>query len=99
MEELEYKNIKFPAILAWCQANGQVAWLKAEMKKQVPYKIYPKVEVDGKMVADKTATPKIEMHPITFIQVRNDFVATFMPEIAPKKKEKQPTMYELVEAL
>ena len=99
MEELNYTKIKFPDIIAWCQANGQVAWLKEEMKKQVPYKIYPKVEKDGKMVVDKSAEPKIEMRPITFIQVKNDFLRQFMPEIAPKTKEKKPTMYELVAAL
>lgn len=92
-------KMQFPEIIAWCKANNQVAWLKAEMQKLVPYKIYPKVKKDGKMVVDKSAEPKIEMHPIPFIQVRNDFIRQFMPELLPPKKEKKKTMYELVAEL
>lgn len=36
---------------------------------------------------------------ITFIELKLAFVEKFMPEIAPKKKEKKPTMYELIAAL
>lgn len=36
---------------------------------------------------------------ITFIEVKLAFAQKFMPEIAPKKKEKKPTMFELVDAL
>jgi hypothetical protein len=96
---MDYKSMQIGDIIAWCKANGQTAWLKAEAAKQVPCKVFPKVVVDGKKVADKSAEPKIEMRPITFIQIKTDFVNAFMPEIAPKKKEKKPTMYELIAAL
>lgn len=96
---MNYKTMQIADIIAWCKANNQVDWLKAEMQKLVPCKVYPKVVVDGKKVTDKSAAPTIEKRPITFIQVKNDFVNTFMPEIAPKKQNKKPTMYELVAAL
>jgi hypothetical protein len=96
---MDFKTMDIGAIIAWCQANNQVAWLKDEMKKLVPCKVYPKVMKDGKKVADKSATPTVEMRPISFIQVRNDFCNKFMPEIMPKKKDKKPSMYELVAAL
>lgn len=96
---MDFKKMDINDIINWCVANNQVAWLKAKMSEKHPCKVYPKVEKDGKKVVDKTATPKEEMRPITFIQVKTDFVNKFMPEIAPKKKEKKPTMYELVAAL
>lgn len=36
---------------------------------------------------------------ITFVELKLDFVRKFMPEIAPKAKEKKPTMFELIAAL
>ena len=47
---------------------------------------------------DKTATPVIEMRPISFIQIKMAFVEKFMPEIAPKKSKKK-TMYDLIAEL
>lgn len=96
---MDYKSMKIGDIIAWCVANKQTEWLKATAAKQVPCKIYPKVEKDGKKVIDKTASPTIEMRPITFIQLKNEFVKEFMPELMPKKKEAKPTMYELIAAL
>lgn len=96
---MDFKTMNITDIINWCVANKQVAWLKAEAAKTVPCKVYPKVEKDGKMVVDKKATPTIEMRPITFIQIKTNFVNTFMPEIAPKKKEAKPSMYDLIKAL
>lgn len=95
---MDYKSMKINDIIIWCQANNQVEWLKAEAAKQVPCKVYPKVEKDGKKVVDKSAKPNIELRPITFIQLKNNFVAKFMPELMPKK-EKKATMYDLIKAL
>lgn len=96
---MDFKKMKIEDIIAWCVANKQVDWLKAEAAKTVPCKVYPKVEKNGKMVADKTAEPTIEQRPITFIQIKTDFVNLFMPEIAPKKKESKLTMYDKIKAL
>ena len=96
---MDYKSMNINDIIGWCIANKQTAWLKAEAAKTVPCKVYPKVVKDGKKVVDKSAKPSIEMRPITFIQLKNNFVKTFMPEIMPKKKEAKPSMYDLINAL
>lgn len=36
---------------------------------------------------------------ITFIELKKAFVEKFMPEIAPKAKKKEPTMFEIIAAL
>ena len=95
---MDYKSMQITDIINWCVANNQTAWLKAKAAEKVPCKVYPKVMVNGKKVTDKTATPNTEMRPITFIQIKNDFVNKFMPELAPKKVAK-PTMYELIAQL
>ena len=46
---MEFKNIDFNYIYNYCIANNEKEWLKAEMVKQVPCKVYPKVKKDGKM--------------------------------------------------
>lgn len=96
---MDFKNMNFEDIANWCKANNQVAWLKEKAATKVPCKVYPKVEKDGKKVADKTQEPKIEMRPITFIQLKSDFVAKFMPELAPKAKTKKKTMFDLIAEL
>lgn len=96
---MNYKTMTINDIIAWCKANNQIEWLKAEGAKMVDYKVYPKVMKDGKKVVDKSATPTIEKRPISFIQIKNDFVNMFMPEIAPKNKESKPSMYDLIKAL
>lgn len=96
---MNFKTMNIQDIIAWCKANNQVEWLKAEAKKQMPCKVYPRVEKDGKMVVDKSQNPTTEYRPITFIQIKMDFVNTFMPEIAPKKQAKKPTFYELIDNL
>lgn len=101
---MNYQTIKIEDIIAWCKANGQVEWLKATASQKVPCKVYPRIKstnANGKVVSvvDKTAEPKEELRPITFIQIKQAFVEKFMPEIAPKAKEKKPSMYELISNL
>lgn len=101
---MTYQDMKIEDIIAWCKANNQVDWLKAEAAKTVPCKVYPRKKIitpEGKKisVADKDQAPKIENRPITFIQIKMDFVEKFMPELAPKKKEAKLTMYDLIKAL
>jgi len=96
---MDYKTMKIDDIIDWCVANNQTAWLKAKAKEKVECKVYPRVKVNGKWTTDKTAAPKIEMRPITFIQIKNDFTAAFMPEIAPKKEAKKPSMFDRIAAL
>lgn len=96
---MDFKTMNINDIIVWCQSNNQVEWLKAEAAKKVPCKVYPKVMKDGKKVTDKTAKPTIELRPITFIQIKTNFVNKFMPELMPKKKDAKPTMYDLINAL
>lgn len=94
---MSYKDMTIEDIIKWCQENKQVDWLKKTAAKEVEYKVYPRVKgEDGKYYTDKKAEPKIEMRPISFIQLKLEFVKEFMPEIAPKAQAKKPTMHERI---
>ena len=96
---MNYENMTIQDIMDWCVENNEVVWLKTIAKKKIDCKVYPRVKVDGKSVADKSKEPKIQKRPITFIQIKKAFCEKFMPEIIPEKKAKTPTMYELIESL
>ena len=84
---MNYKTMNIDDIIEWCKEHGEVAWLKETAAKKVEYKVYPKVKgEDGKMHADRTAEPKVEEKPISFIQIKIAFCEKFMPDIMPKKK-------------
>lgn len=98
---MSYEKIDINFIINWCKENNQVSWLKATASQQTDYKVYPRIKVKDengktKWKADKTQAPTIEKRPISFIQLKKEFVYKFMPELAPKAKEKAPTMYELI---
>jgi hypothetical protein len=92
-----YKEWKIEDIIKWCVENNQVEWLKATAAKKVEYKIYPRTKVDGKSIADKTQEPKIETRPISFIQLKAEWMEAF--GLGEPKKPKKPTMYELIAEL
>lgn len=94
---MDYKNIDIHYIIKYCQEHNEVAWLKETAAKQVPYKVYPRVKVDGKWTTDKTQEPKIEMRPISFIQIKSEFMEKF--GLAAPKKPKAPTMYDVIASL
>jgi hypothetical protein len=97
---MNYKDMRIEDIIKWCQENKQVDWLKEIAAKQVEYKVYPRVKgEDGKYHTDKKATPTIEKRPISFIQLKLEFVKKFMPDIAPKAQPKKPSMYDLIKNL
>lgn len=81
---MDYKSMKIEHIIDYCVEHNEVDWLKATMKKTYP-------------TTDKVGNPTTRK--ITFIEVKGLFVEKYMPEIAPKKKAKKPTMFELVDAL
>lgn len=83
---MNYRTMTVDDIISWCQENNQVEWLKETAKKTVEKKVYPKVTKDGKKVLDKTVEPTIKMVPISFIELKLEFVNKFMPELAPVKK-------------
>lgn len=100
---LNYQTMKIEDIIQWCKDNNQVNWLKAKAQEKKQYKVYPrkKVEVNGKIksVVDKSQAPTVETRPISFVQLKIDFVNEFMPEIAPEKKDKKPNMFDMIAAL
>lgn len=93
---MDYKNIDIHYIINYCKEQGPdaVAWLKKTAAKQVPYKVYPRTKVDGKSVADKSQEPRIEMRPISFVQIKTEFLEHF--KLAAPAKAKEPTMYDLI---
>ncbi len=91
---MDFKTMNIDDIIAWCRAHDQVDWLKAKASEKREFKVYPKV--DGK--TDKSQPYTIEMRPISFIQLKSDFVEMFMPEIAPKATKKE-TMFDKIMAL
>lgn len=97
---MDYKKMKLQDVIEWCKANNQIEWLKEVVNRDVEVEVYPEIEVDGKKVINKSATPTIEMRPISFIQVKTEFAKKFMPEILPKKTSKKTaTMRDIVNAL
>ena len=96
---MDFKTMNIDDIMNWCVANKQTEWLKTFVSTPVAHKDYPTIIVDGKKVKDKSATPKTVYEKPTYIEIRKAFVAKFMPEIAPKAKEKKPSMYDRIAAL
>ena len=97
---MDYKKMQIEDIINWCVANNETAWLKEAASRQVDYKVYPRVkDENGKWHTDKNQDPRIEKRPISFVQLKIEFVNKFMPEIAPKKKEKEPNMYQRIALL
>jgi len=96
---MDYKNMDIHDIIKYCQEQGPaaVAWLKETASKKVEYKVYPRIKVDGKMKTDRTQEPKIVMRPISFIQIKTEFLEHF--GLAAPKKEKEPNMYDLIRNL
>ena len=85
------KEINLEFIRNYCsQEDSRRAWYNAEVQKTVPCAVFPK-GADGKK--DRSQQPTIENRKITFIQIKQDFIAEYFPELAPKKKEKKVNMY------
>jgi hypothetical protein len=98
---MNYQDWTLADIIAWCKANNQVDWLKATAAKQIKTKVYPKIESVSKSgkkswKQDKTATPTIEKRPISFVELKKEFISTFI-ETEPKPKKK--TMYDIIAEL
>lgn len=101
-----YLDWELADIIDYCKKNNAVDWLKETAKKQVPVKVYPRVKIvktreDGTTYktteADKSQKPKIEMRPISFVQIKTEFLEKF--NLMPAKKAKKPTMYDIIDAL
>ena len=59
---MDYKTMNIKDIAAWCQANGQLEWLKQVIECEVDYEVYPrkrvaKLDKDGNPVLTKKGKP------------------------------------------
>lgn len=95
-KEQNYAAIKKQDIFNWCKENNKIDWLKKVGHETVVKKVYPKVpDENGKMIADKTATPTTVEVPMSFTELRKRFVA----ECLGKKSKKPLTLQEEIDAL
>jgi hypothetical protein len=85
-QQKKYQDIQLADIINWCKANNQVAWLKETAEKEYPVK-------------DKETGEVVGTRKITYIELKLAFVREFMSFIAPKEKEKKPSMYDLIASL
>lgn len=96
-EVVKVKDITIEHIIAYCQEHNEVAWLKETAAKKVEYKVYPRVKVNGSWTVDKTQAPTIKTNPISFIQIKTEFLEKF--QLKPAAEPKKPTMHEIIAAL
>lgn len=94
---MDTKNLTIEDIIAYCQDRGEVKWLKEIANQKVEYKVYPRIKVDGKVKVDKSQEPKVEMRPISFIQIKTAFLEKF--GLREPAKPKGPSMYDKINAL
>lgn len=87
------KDITLDFIIDYCKKNKQQAWYNAQLDTQYTQKVYPRVKKDGKTVVDKSQPYTEVARPITFIQLRQNFIAAFMPELLPAKKDTVSKMF------
>lgn len=98
MAETKYKDWTLEAIIDYCKAHGEVKWLKETAAKQVERKVYPKVESTSKSgkkswKLDKSAEPTTEMQPISFVELKSEFIAKFIDK---NHKAKKQSMYDII---
>lgn len=77
------KEINLEYIISYVQNEGNWA---IEWLKEV---------VNREMPPNKKGKPR----KVTFIEIRNEFVRRFMPELMPPAKEKKPSMYDRINDL
>ena len=103
---MTYQSLTKKDILNWCDEHNQLEWLLEELDKKTECKVYPRVKVkteDGKIVSKVDKSNKdnftTELRDRSFVEVKLAFVKKFMPEIAPKPQEKEPTFKDEVKKL
>ena len=90
--DVTYKNITFEDILAYCQENNEVEWLKKYAATPIAV-----LDEEKNPVLDEDGNPKTR--PITFIDLKLAFVDKYMKEIAPKREPKKPSMFDRIKSL
>ena len=101
-KKFDWKSLNIDEITTWCVNNNQVEWLKEEVAKTTMEKRYPRVKVwdeaKQKYVskADKSKKPVMVEVPITFVEVKKDFMEKFFPEAIVGDKKKKPTFHDKI---
>ena len=101
MAKYEFKTLTSDDILTWCAENNQLDWLDENWNKKVLKKVYPKVkdEKTGRMKADKTAKPTMEMVQMDFQTLKIEFCKKFMKDILPTKQPAKLSFSDKIAAL
>lgn len=99
---LDYKKLNYEQIMDYCEEHGELDWLESIVAQEVAVEVYPYItytDKNGKQRRkyDKSQEPKIEMRPISFLLVKEAFIAKFIPEAKPAP-EKTMTMKERLAA-
>ena len=90
------KDINQMFILEYCQATGNVAWLKEQRNKKVTMYRYPTVEVNGKKRKDKEAEPIAYETTMNTPMLKKAFIEKFFPHLV---KQKKLSFWDMVDAL
>lgn len=93
----KFDAIKLDDIIAYCQENKQVKWLKELTAEKVPEwqkndKGEHLLDDDGKKVPVLDEEGNQVMRDKTFIEIKIAFVDKFMPDVAPLRKPKKTTL-------
>lgn len=110
-----YKDLELTDIINWCQAHGEVAWLKAAAQEKVQVKVYPRIKVaqkdeNGQVILNKDGKPKYtsiadKSQEPTVEEKSITFIQLkkkFAEKFMPEilpKAEKKETMYDIIAAL
>ena len=100
-EKAEFvKSLDMDAIIFWCKNNNQLPWLEAKTNETVVREYYGYLKAPdpkdgklrcvkdeyGKRIIDRSKPPRRKVEPIGFMEIKRDFIATFMPELLTEKK-------------
>ena len=79
-----------------CKVYPRITVVKTDKLGNVVYK--ENGEPKTISIADKSKAPIVEIRPISFVKIKQDFCQKFMPEIIPQK-DKAATMFDKIAAL
>ncbi len=106
-EKAEFvKALDLDKIITWCTRNNQLPWLEAKMNETVTREYYgylkavdPKdgklrcvKDENGKRIIDRSKPPRRKVEPIGFMEIKRDFIDTFMPQMRIEKADTAPTL-------
>ena len=88
-----YRTFKEEDMIKWCEENNQLEWLIAETNKIVKHKVYGQkrgLNKKGEWIlkTDKDNVIGTVEEPITFVELKHNFFAKFMPDKLPTKSDK-----------